>query len=608
MRFLGIVKQGFHDFRLLFHERIQAGTTISDSIEVRLPDGSRIRICDGIRERLYSHAAHFRRHELFLIDRDKACFLQELDDPGSGRLRPDTLAFLEFRTKLLVLDVLIDFLHSLKERSVREAFRRRRGLLFDLSVLITYRIAFADLREDRRLLSFLLVLTLVDHFPAKLQDLLAVCDKRLIGAGNDDFRRKVRVDREELRKICFGDEEIEILFLFRKGVEIRRLRRRDEGVMRRDLLIVPYAGAHGGVCLCGKLLDFDIRQRPEVLEDRRSIRKLVRRQVLAVRSRIGSQLLFVKRLHGIEDHLRGIPVAASGIHLQRGKGEAEPLPFLLLFLLNTLDHCTVAMGSDGLDLLEDSLRNLFLQEPALAVEAVHILLHLPGGRDIAILMVKQDFCDIMRCWDEMLDLVFPADYQGKRRGLYAADMQDAIIASGPCIHRVATGEVHANQPVRLAAGTGTVPETGEVVVLAKIRKCLLDGFLVEGIEEDTLRRLLVATVFEDFIDKKLPFPVRVAGIDDDIRLLEEFLDDLELLAGVLLNLELPDRRDDRQILHGPVLILLVVLVRAELLQDMAEAPGYDILPVIQRDIAVFFQAFPQIVCNRAAEGWLFGDE
>ena len=38
-------------------------------------------------------------------------------------------------------------------------------------------------------------------------------------------------------------------------------------------------------------------------------------------------------------------------------------------------------------------------------------------------------------------------------------------------------------------------------------------------------------VFEDFIDKKLAFPIRVSGVDDHFRFAEQMVDHLELSEG-----------------------------------------------------------------------------
>ena len=87
-------------------------------------------------------------------------------------------------------------------------------------------------------------------------------------------------------------------------------------MMRRNLLIIP-----------GTALDLRIRRgHPSGHRRISGIRKigkngiclaeLIRRQILAVRTRIGRQLLFVKLLGRIQHKLRRIAVHLAGQHLQ----------------------------------------------------------------------------------------------------------------------------------------------------------------------------------------------------------------------------------------------------------------------------------------------------
>ena len=54
---------------------------------------------------------------------------------------------------------------------------------------------------------------------------------------------------------------------------------------------------------------------------------------------------------------------------------------------------------------------------------------------------------------------------------------------------------------------------------------------IEGGKPDALDRAGVVEVFEDFIDKKLAFPIRVSGVDDHFRFAEQMVDHLELSEG-----------------------------------------------------------------------------
>ena len=91
--------------------------------------------------------------------------------------------------------------------------------------------------------------------------------------------------------------------------------------------------------------------------------------------------------------------------------------------------------------------------------------------------------------------------------------------------------VHPYKPVGLRAGTGGVPEVGVIPVVLQRCQSLLDRQGIEGGKPDTLDRAGVMKVFEDFIDKKLAFPIRVSGVDDHFRFAEQMVDHLELSEG-----------------------------------------------------------------------------
>ncbi|MNG02726.1 hypothetical protein D3C84_857670 [compost metagenome] len=100
-------------------------------------------------------------------------------------------------------------------------------------------------------------------------------------------------------------------------------------------------------------------------------------------------------------------------------------------------------------------------------------------------------------------------------------------------------------------------------------------------------------MFQDGIHKKLPFPIGVAGIDDQRCLLNELTDSGELLLCIRFRLTDPDFWDDRQIFRPPNFLARVVArhvfrqvnIRLCLLQHVTEAPGHKIVTALNESIA-----------------------
>ena len=155
-----------------------------------------------------------------------------------------------------------------------------------------------------------------------------------------------------------------------------------------------------------------------------------------------------------------------------------------------------------------------------------------GGREAAGIVLEACLEDKVVNRHESLDLPIPLDDEGKRRRLDAAKREDSIGMAGfSAKDGHGAAGVHAYEPIRLRAGTGGVPEVGVVAVIFEGTQSLLDRQGIEGGKPDALDRAGVVEVFEDFIDKKLAFPIRVSGVDDHFRFAEQMVDHLELSEG-----------------------------------------------------------------------------
>ena len=237
---------------LLLLEVIEGKCAVQDFFKLFFPDGCGIWVCDCLGQELDGHAGFIGRHKILLVDGKESALLQSVDDAGTRSFCADATALLELGFEGRILDVLVDFLHSLEECGRVEAFRRFGLFLEDLTAGKGDRIAFLAVWQDGTPL-FLVILGLIlgiDVFPAVLEDSLAVCHEVLTVSFDRDARGLVGVDWEELGKVGLGDHVVEVLFNLAQGFEFRVHGCRDDRVMRGDFLIVPSTAADTGIGFC----------------------------------------------------------------------------------------------------------------------------------------------------------------------------------------------------------------------------------------------------------------------------------------------------------------------------------------------------------------------
>lgn len=194
-------------------------------------------------------------------------------------------------------------------------------------------------------------------------------------------------------------------------------------------------------------------------------------------------------------------------------------------------------GGDGAGLathgIDDVLGYGLVDKAAFRIKARLRIRGPEGGREAAGIVLEACLEDKVVHGHEGLDFPIPLDDEGKRRCLDAAKREDSIGMAGfPAKDGHGAGGVHAYEPIRLRAGTGGIPERGVVIVILECTQGLLNGARVKGGKPDTLDRAGVVEVFEDFIDKKLAFPIRVSGVDYGGCLTKQMVDHLELSEGV----------------------------------------------------------------------------
>ena len=267
-------------------------------VELVLPDGRRVGVRELVGQRVDEQIGRGCRHEILLL----ALGLHELaadevvDDCRARRLCTDAVDILKLLLRFGILDVLVDFLHAGQKRRSREARRRLRHLLEHAAALPAHRIIF--LHEGQCLGALFLfipvfpvvslvgllslLLRLVHDLPAEVALRAAAGRKELLFVADLDLRLVVGVDGIELREVTARDEVVEIALLLRHLRDIGLHRRRDDGVVRRDLLVVPGAALLLGIGRLHPRGNLRVAGLREMREDGARIAELVRRQVLAV--------------------------------------------------------------------------------------------------------------------------------------------------------------------------------------------------------------------------------------------------------------------------------------------------------------------------------------
>ena len=264
-------------------------------VELVLPDGRRVGVRELVGQRVDEQIGRGRRHEILLL----ALGLHELaadevvDDCRARRLCTDAVDILELLLRFGILDILVDFLHAGQKRRGREARRRLRHLLEHAAALPGHVILLLHGRQCLGVVFFvflfvlligllLLFLRLVHDLPAEVALRAATGRERLLFIADLDLRLVVGVDGIELREVTARDEVVEIALLLRHLRDIGLHRRRDDGVVRRDLLVVPGAALLLGIGRLHPRGNLRVAGLREMREDGARIAELVRRQVLAV--------------------------------------------------------------------------------------------------------------------------------------------------------------------------------------------------------------------------------------------------------------------------------------------------------------------------------------
>ena len=410
--------------------------------------------------------------------------------------------------------------------------------------------------------------------------------------------------RIELGDIAPRDQMIEIAFLGSHRQHIGLDGRRDDRMMRRDLLIIPGPALDLHIRLWGPFSHQRIAGIRKIGHNGLRIAELIRRQVFAVRTRIGRELLLIELLGRIQYQLRCIAIHLARQHLQRREREWQWLRFLLLAFLVGRDQAVMRLL---LELGQLLLSHLLVDQPVLTIQPGHRILRLPLRLERAIRMPEVSLDRVIIHRLEMLDLALAANHQRQCRRLDAANRQDQLVMPGPSgRQRIRPRQVHADQPVRPSPGQSRLLQVEEIPVFPEAAVGLLDTLLIQGIQQDPFDRLRIPQIIQYLIHEQLPFSVRVSAMDDLIRLFDQRFHDSKLLLTVLRYEQLPVLRDDWQVFGPPPLIFRIIFIRLSLTQDMAEKPGHDAITGLQIAVMTDYRS-GQALGQLTPHTWFLGN-
>ena len=131
------------------------------------------------------------------------------------------------------------------------------------------------------------------------------------------------------------------------------------------------------------------------------------------------------------------------------------------------------------------------------------------------------------------------------------------------IQRVGPGEVHADEPIRAAAGPRRVRQVVEFAAGAQFPETVADSGRRQRRDPEAVNWLVTPRGFVDLPEDEFAFASRVSGADDplDLGAGQDALDDLELVAAALVYEQRPLGRQHRQGVTAPCLPIRVDLVR-----------------------------------------------
>ena len=353
---------------------------------------------------------------------------------------------------------------------------------------------------------------------------------------------------------------------------------RENGMVIRDLAVVGYAG--------------NVRRNRNAREERKlaaddrndltgGVLHIIRDE-LAVRARIGQELLFVERLNEIKRLLGSEAVISVCLALQGGQ----------IIELRRIDgfRFPLERRNDGLLFLA-SRRNSFCF--LFGFDLFQI------GGQIALADVDVEILFLL----ERGDFAVTLHQHCKGRRLDAPDHQLLVIERGK-----QAGAVDADNPVRLRAAECRFIEAVIFLTLPETIEALADSGILQRADPQTLEGFGASGFVVDQPEDQLTLASCIGCADQlgDALFLHESGQHLELLCFVLCDLEHPVLRNNGQIVIPPLGIPLIVGAGVCQLHQMTEAPRNDVIAALH--IAVLAGSRAQHLCDGLGNAGLFSND
>ena len=166
---------------------------------------------------------------------------------------------------------------------------------------------------------------------------------------------------------------------------------------------------------------------------------------------------------------------------------------------------------------------------------------------------------IVFLWFETLDFLFPLHDQGQRWHLDPSNAKCLFITIPSGIDGIGPGKVHAHKPVCLLTAQTSFIKIPELFVIYDLVKSSFKACIIFRIDEDTIHLPVELQILQDFINQQLPFPIRITGMNHDIRFGQQFLDGHELFPGCRCRFQNPRLGQDWIVC--PLLIFFAISFR-----------------------------------------------
>ena len=420
----------------------------------------------------------------------------------------------------------------------------------------------------------------LDGFPAVLNNGLALGFELVALAGERDLRLCVGVLLAGRTQKAHPDKIEDFLLRLREreNILLFKLDGRENGMVICDLAVVGYAG--------------NVRSDRNVGEKRKlaaddgndltgSVLHIIRDE-LAVRARIGQELLFVERLYEIERLLGSEAAVAVSFALQGSQ----------IIELRRIDGFRLPLErrNDGLLFLA-SRRNSFCF--LFGFDLFQI------GGQIALADVDVEILFLL----ERGDFPITLHQHCKGRRLDAPDHQLLVIERGE-----QAGAVDTDNPVRLRAAECRFIETVIFLAVPEMLEAFADGGVLQRADPQTLEGLGASGFVVDQPEDQLTLAPCIGCADQlgDALVLHESGQHLELLCFVLRDLKHPVFRNNGQIVIPPLGIPLIVGAGVCQLHQMTEAPRNNVIAALH--VAVLAGRRAQHLCDGLGNTGLFSND